>query len=219
METSTESILASGLVFAVAVALSGCADTSKPQTSAARPETAKVDYRSEFDPTYPDAFSARKSPAGVLRDAARANPAKMAKIGTLTVWVPPGVCALKDQCDIERERNATDALRREAAARGGDFVLPMADTRGSPKPPERNPSGEGASKTPNAEIASRAIVYRAGDMALLRRVVMQRVNDALRRAEAAEARAKAAYERAAAARRKLEVIEQGGAPVQKTPDR
>lgn len=208
-----------GLALAAAIAMSGCADTSKPQTRVAKAEPTKIDYRSDFDATYPDAFSARKSPARILRDAAQANPAKMAKIGTLTIWIPVGLCARRDDCGIKRKQIATEALRREAAARGGDFVLVIADNQGSLTRPERVPPDENGSKSYDLKIFSRGDVYRAGDITLLRRVVMQKADDALRRAEAAEARAKAAYERAAAARRELDAMQDSAPPGQGTADK
>lgn len=171
----------------------GQAPEARPRANANVTPIARTDpgpaYKTDYQPVYPEAHSARARPARLLRDRRDVDFNKMAEIGTLSARLEPRDCGPGVKCD------ATAALALAAAAKGGDYVL-LTD--------ENKRERRSAEPDSGVSLVSRGVVYRVGDFDLLARAAVKRADDALRRAEAAERRAVAAHRRAAEARQALD---------------
>lgn len=211
MKSIMRALFVPGIAVLAALALAGCSSPSKPEVSASRvsranPQTDQgpqarpgdkaedtlisgPSYKADFLPLYRETHGARSRPARIFRDKRDVELNKMAEIGTLSTRIELRDCGPGVKCD------ATATLAREAAAKGGDYVLLTAGNKR-----ERRPV-EGASRE---ELVSHGVVYRVGDFGLLAKAAVRRADEALRRAEAAERRADAAHKRAAEARRSMD---------------
>lgn len=203
MSSIIRALASPGIVVLAALILTGCAATPDARAPASTVQQAisnpdgKDDptppsgpkYSPDYQPIYPEKPSARLRPARVFRDRRDVNLNKMAEIGALSARVDLDDCEPGVKCD------ATAALAREAAAKGGDYVL-LTDANKRERRSAEPDSG--------VSLVSRGVVYRVGDFDLLARAATRRVDAALRRAEAAERRAVAAHRRAAEARRALD---------------